>query len=274
MENSCSDIEVLISGNSESFYGINPEYISYSCFNSAQVSQSLDIDCLLLEKYIGRMPNLKAVIIPVTYTSFFEVLGYGEEIWRIPNYTRYLDFTPIYDKKKIIKALSFYLCNDIEKFTEYYLKGNELNNSSALGFGTDYRASGSLRDMKSDALKATERHLAATWEYVSLCRSNLCRMLDIAQKQDVKVILITPPLHEYYRAYINKKQSAKMHEILNEILDEYENVKYVDFSDNKNFLNTDFYDSNHLNDIGAKKLSVELNVILADNLSENLFVFR
>ncbi|HRB69044.1 MAG TPA: hypothetical protein PLC92_02955, partial [Chitinophagales bacterium] len=54
-----NNIEVLFLGSSHIYYGINPEYISQKSFNAAHISQSLNFDLAILEKYKDRWTNLK-----------------------------------------------------------------------------------------------------------------------------------------------------------------------------------------------------------------------
>jgi len=262
MEENSPGIEVLVLGNSETLYGINPDYISYKTFNLAEVSQTLDIDYLLLEKYINEMFSLKAIVIPVTYTSFFEILGYGDETWRIRNYKRYFHINPLSDKKKLIKSLSISYSNDIVMFGEYYLKRKDVVNCTPSGFAFDYKAEYSLTDMENNAKKTAERHFVKNREIETICKSYLSRIVNLADKRNIKVFLITPPTHTYYRKYIDTKQLEEMYGIIQTLVSEYNNIVYTDFSDDSDFLGSDFYDSNHLNDKGSEKLSKKVDCLL------------
>lgn len=61
------DSEVLILGNSHSFYGINPLSFNQKAYNFSNISQSLYFDELLLEKNITHFNNLKYVVLTIDY---------------------------------------------------------------------------------------------------------------------------------------------------------------------------------------------------------------
>ena len=64
-----NEIEVLILGGSHSYFGINPDYFTAKTFNAGNVSQPLNIDFKLLEKYQNNFKSLKIIIIPMSYRS-------------------------------------------------------------------------------------------------------------------------------------------------------------------------------------------------------------
>ena len=67
MDSHSDEIEVLVLGSSHSLYGINPKYFSQKTYNMAYVSQSLDLDYKILEKYYNRFKNLKTIIVDISY---------------------------------------------------------------------------------------------------------------------------------------------------------------------------------------------------------------
>ena len=65
------NIKALFLGSSHTYYGINPEYFSRNSFNMSQMSQSLDLDYKILEKFEGRLSNIEYIILPISYFSLF-----------------------------------------------------------------------------------------------------------------------------------------------------------------------------------------------------------
>jgi hypothetical protein len=51
MKKNGNTVETLILGSSHAYYGINPEYLSWKAFNLANVSQDLERDFFVLDKY-------------------------------------------------------------------------------------------------------------------------------------------------------------------------------------------------------------------------------
>ena len=62
LENNIDKIEILCVGSSAARSGINPDLFQHNTFNVAQVSQDLEQDCAILQKYINRADSLKIVL--------------------------------------------------------------------------------------------------------------------------------------------------------------------------------------------------------------------
>ena len=81
-------VEIYVLGSSHTYYGIESSRFRLSAFNGAHVSQGLKYDLFLLQKFEQSMDSLKWVILPISYfTITSKGLEYGEEKWRIKNYT-------------------------------------------------------------------------------------------------------------------------------------------------------------------------------------------
>src|SRR5690606_38546314 len=76
------EIETLVFGDSHAFFGINPQYFSTKTFNIANVSQSLYFDELLLKKHIDSLPQLKTVILNISFFTLSVVDDSSEDRWR------------------------------------------------------------------------------------------------------------------------------------------------------------------------------------------------
>src|SRR5690554_6235011 len=63
------EVEVLVLGDSHTFYGINPEWLTLKTFNLSNVSQTIYFDKLLFEKHITHLSDLKYLILSVEYTT-------------------------------------------------------------------------------------------------------------------------------------------------------------------------------------------------------------
>lgn len=68
MEHS-QNINSIILGSSHTYYGVRPEYVD-SLYNLANVSQNPKYDYFMLEKYGNLCPNLKTVILPISYLRY------------------------------------------------------------------------------------------------------------------------------------------------------------------------------------------------------------
>ena len=54
-----NNTEILIFGNSHTFYGLNPKYFDKPTYNLAHISQTLYFDKLLFDKYIDKFKKYK-----------------------------------------------------------------------------------------------------------------------------------------------------------------------------------------------------------------------
>ena len=76
------------------------------------------------------------------------------------------------------------------------------------------------------------------------------------------MFLYTPPA---YHAYIENLDSIQLNETISTLLNlasKYENVTYRNFLLDTSFKEVDFFDADHLNEIGAKKLTSKIDTLL------------
>ena len=92
MQKNAEDVEVLVLGGSNTFYGIRPELFKEKAFNLANVSQGKLQDCFLLKYWSDRYKKLRTVIVPISYSKWFgQGLEHGSESYRCRYYKIYMD---------------------------------------------------------------------------------------------------------------------------------------------------------------------------------------
>src|SRR5690606_26316264 len=133
-------IETLILGSSHTFYGLNPDYFSSNTFNASHISQSIDLDYEILKKYQNSFQNLKTVILPISYFTFFENLSNTDEAWRIKNYTIYYRLNSPNSLTDYSEVLSNHPKINTDKLISYYLQNHPAITISQLGWFTEYHA--------------------------------------------------------------------------------------------------------------------------------------
>jgi len=74
-----------------------------------------------------------------------------------------------------------------------------------------------------------------------------------------KILLLTPPAFEPYRQNLNLEQLNTTIKTTSEVCSNYDNCTYMNLLSDTNFVSKDFYDADHLSEIGAKKLSRLIN---------------
>jgi hypothetical protein len=253
-------IETLFLGSSHAYFDINPLYCSANCFNAGYVSQTLNYDVAILEKYDGKWDKLQSIVIPISYFTLFSTLETGVESWRVKNYMIYYGFNSSYK----IKDYSEFLSNDnkisvAKLYTYYWVKQNTIS-CSELGFGLDYNSK-SQKDLEKAGFEASKRHTALNFNDFEANKNHLMQLIQFAETRHIKVYLFTPPAYFTYRNGLNKIQLNKTIETINLIQKENNHVIYANYLSDSTFIKTDFYDADHLNEIGAKKMT-----LMIDNL--------
>lgn len=260
-----ADVEILILGASNCLFGVDPAVLSRPAFNAANVSQDLQYDYDIFNKYLPALTNLKYVVLPVSYWSFFTSLRNGPEDWRIRKYQIYMGIRdyPLYHIRYNFEASRL---GDRDCLS-YYLKHNSFYECDSLGKGTVYTLAKRRQDWENSGRIDAQRHTfigkTDTLEWNEQIGQNMFYVNSIISecyKRNVRVILVnTPTWHTYYEN-LNEKQLAKMYALVEEIREKRPDVKWVDMMKNEHFVENDFYDAAHLNENGARKVSEILNL--------------
>lgn len=259
-----SEIETLILGSSHSFYGFNPEYFSSNTFNASHISQSLNYDFEILKKYQDQFKNLKTIILPISYFTLFGKLEAGSESWRVKNYIIYYDLNTSKSLINYSEVLSNRINVNIKRIASYYVLGNSTISCTDLGWGTRYNSK-NARDLAETGKTAAKRHTRDdinSDKYQEIFNDNILILNSIIEwcnKNNVNVLLLTPPAFETYRQNLNQEQLKITINTTSEICSRHENCIYENLLSDTNFVAVDFFDADHLSEIGAKKLSELIN---------------
>lgn len=259
-----SEIETLILGSSHSFYGFNPEYFSSNTYNASHISQSLNYDFEILKKYQDKFQNLKTIVLPISYFTLFGKLEAGSESWRVKNYIIYYGLNSSNSLVDYSEVLSNRTNVNIKRITSYYLLRNSTISCTNLGWGTSYNSK-NAKDLVETGKTAAKRHTREdinSDKYQEIFNENILIINSIIQwckKNNINVLLLTPPAFETYRQNLIQEQLLITVNTTSEICSKYKNCKYYNLLTDTNFVTIDFYDADHLSEIGAKKLSVLIN---------------
>ena len=251
------EIEVLVLGNSHTFFGINPNESKFKMINVANKGRKLETDYYILRKNIKNLKKTNFVIIPIShYTLLAGDLSSKEK-------RLYFRFFKIEEySQNLIK--NYLLFN--EPFRELidgiFLKKKENHKEfiSKLGWKPE-------EEVYNRNLKETKERIEAM-EYgandtVKISR-NLIFMDSIIQLNGgkFKILFITPPYHKDYYKYSNKEYHNKIDDILRLKAARNENVIYVK-GKSLNLNNDNYFkNSDHLNKIGAKFFTQKIDSIL------------
>jgi Protein of unknown function (DUF1574). len=257
LDDHSQEVEVLILGASHALTGLNPEYFSYKAYNAAYVSQTFDVDYLILEKYKDQWNNLKYIILPVSYPSLYEQLHTTSDYWRLNDYARYADLPTATDMWYRSELLNNKLWYNLYRIADYYLLGNPAIVCDDNGWRR--KPYNPEIDMADSGKTAAKRH---TIEDSACLKDNLRLLNEIIRfcsERKVQLILCTLPAYHTYVDNLDEKQYREFIETTRTIADENPNVYYLNLLNDPDFTIEDFSDSDHLSDSGAEKASIILN---------------
>jgi hypothetical protein len=260
LDHHSENIQMLIFGNSHTYYGINPDHFSQHAFNVAYNSQTLNLDFEIFEMYNKKFDNLKVIILPISYSTLWSTTE------RAKDYTLYYginancptDYSEILNNRFAI---------NVSRLRKHFSERKDDISCSSLGWGTNFSSE------HAGDLEATGQHAAFRHTYRNLnSKENatvFAKNVDIlhsfaewSSQNNVKLIFLTVPVYRTYRENLNEIQLKKMIETITNLATQYENSSYINWLEHTDFVTGDFYDADHLNEIGAKKLSLKLaNVI-------------
>ena len=268
LEDQLDSINVLVLGNSQTLLGVNPDYFSQKGFNLSNMSQSIFYDKELCLKYIDRMKNLKCVIINVSYFSLWHQLHDDKEGWRDYFYTHFWDIRYPglkWHDSKSYSLLMLYTPQEAVKYATHLFRedfSQNLDRNGWLGYDT-LQNNAFISDSAGKA--RAEFHDGLCWpSRYNEIYSTLETLVDECRKHNVEVVFITTPVLPTYYTYTDPEIEIKNSAAIKGLCHKY-SCQYFDYFRDNRFTVNDFYDNDHLNFIGATKLS---RIIDADIVSK------
>ena len=261
MQENADSVETLVIGSSHAFYGIRPEFLDGNTFNLANVSQNWTQDLFLLKYWSDRYKKLKTVICPVSYFSFFDcAMEDAGERFRCRYYRIYMDcdlYNSLRDRLEVSDIVTAR-----EKMSKYLRK--EAADFDRFAWGMAYKLSEKdMEDWNDTAeVEATvARHTAENDDYVDYNYSSLKGIADFCHSRNIRLVLVTTPCWRSYCERLKKEQLEKMYGLIRDLQEEY-GLQYLNCLEDSDFLADDYYDFDHLSDVGAEKFTKMLNEAL------------
>jgi hypothetical protein len=272
LERISANVNIIVTGSSQSLFGINPSYFDLSGFNVANSSQSLYYDKEIVIKNLNKLSNLKCVIIPISYFSLYYRLEDSEEAWRSYYYYQYWGI----DNSNMSKF-------DIRKYSAFALYtpsvsasiiSNNFNTNFTDGIqenGYNIRdTSGNFANISFESGKkrvAFHQQLIDKGDYQQV--SSACdELIKVLINKGLKVVIITPPVYKTYSSFLDSGILKKNKNFINRF-SLNPNVVYYDFLTDPRFEKRDFLDNDHLNFIGAEKFSKIINEEIISKIGIN-----
>jgi hypothetical protein len=260
MSKHASEVETIILGSSHTYYGINPEYLDGMAFNLAYSSQDYKYDYYLLSRYADSYMNLKMVIVPVSYFSFFstpfEEKGDDGSDNQVMNYHVYMGHPCNWNPKYNMELCHMTVFRG--KIMAYLR--NEVRNCTDLGWGTDYGLENKVENAERETAKAAaKRHTHKDSQYLDYNLNYITSIIKFCKERSVRLVLVTTPKSHYYYDLVDDTDQQKENSQLIEDLKSKYGVEYYNYQKDSRFVSDDFYDADHLSDVGATKFTKILN---------------
>lgn len=256
------DVRTLVLGSSHTFYGVKPNLLGPHAYSLAMVSQTYRYDLYLLQHY--PMPQLATVVLPFSYFSLFD------------------DFETMPDEPFTATRYRIYMDCDIHPWLSFWnlecMQGTAFKEKirslwtpaqttwDSLGYGTNYRLASRPTDWDNGVERAHTNNRMQDGcipSSVALNRQYLESIMDYCQRRGIRLILLSTPCMPSFVSHRNPAQVALNESILRELLAVHPEVVRLDWEQDYTFRKMeenypDFYDADHLSDVGATQLSLRL----------------
>ena len=238
----------LFLGSSHTQMGINSNAFEHnSAYNLAISSQDLYNSYELYKKYCKEIPNLKNIFIE------YSVFSAGYEIEKSINsrFAYYYNF--VFGIPFKYPTKSNFVKSNINLVYKKAMNGYKLPKgyNGYLDYVTYYDENIAIRDVKAHIKHATRNNKQE--QYIK-------QTIELANSLGQNVYIIIPPHSPAYRKHI-KEEANKMGVSYENLFVPFDNLKkeinlkILNYYDNKEFCDEDFYDWEHLNPSGALKLT-------------------
>lgn len=252
------DIEVLVLGSSHSYYGVDPAHFTAKGFNASHISQTIDLDHTLFAAYGTGLHNLKAVLIPISYSTMFSRMANGREGWRVKNYVIYYGLPLSWAPSDHFELMNGTVQASLDRMTAYLQHGRTDQKCTELGAaGTDPKSD----DLKASGETAAKRHTRADRSLLPENTGHVKAIIALARSRNARIIFFTPPAHRAYREHLDPEQWREAQTAVNDLLDG-DDISYHDLLASPAFVDEDFRDADHLNAVGRRKLSLMLDLLI------------
>ena len=244
-------VKVMILGNSHAYSGIRPELIPGCAVNLANVSQTLDLDLLLLEHYAPRCPRLREVVLPLDNSNLFDQpMQQTDEWFRCAYYRRYMHLGAYYRPRYWLELFHFQsLRGKIRKWRQ-----QRQPDCTALGWDTDNSLRHRAADWNTGQVdRVLQRHICHDWEQASANQAMLLHIARYCREHHLRLLLVATPVYPAYAAGIPASQRRFL--AATRLAARQEGATVLDFSADTTFCDPDFFDPDHLSHEGAAKFT-------------------
>ncbi|MGI9192117.1 MAG: hypothetical protein ACR2IL_08330 [Chitinophagaceae bacterium] len=256
----------LILGNSFTYFGINPVWMKTPVYNASQINESIFLHHYKFQLALPHFKKLHAIIVPVSNSNLQFYKYPDKKLNLLKNYLMYTGLHAPVSIFNYFEITSVSLKENIKRLFTYYIKHDNNWGSNEKGWGNFY-----LSNQKKDLAQTTKRRYITTQRRIKdglkegAFSANINLLNDWMQacrERNIQVLLINMPVSSVmYKKYIPAELKSTDSLMMN-LEQAYPNVQYLNLIQSKHFNDNDFYDADHLHEIGAKKMSLMLDSLL------------
>ena len=249
-------VSTLILGNSHAFFDLRPSAFADSTFNLSNVSQRLEHDAFLLKHYAKDCPNLRQVILVADNSNLFDLPMEDDEPGRVIYYQLYMHYQSASTPFASLGSWApyplelSYINSFWAKVTRHCL-GMGISCDS-LGWGIDDKVE--LRNPVDFEPERVRSHNFHNWTSTLRNVIDLYRIASWCQRHRISLVVLQTPVTQSYTQKAGKWQLDFVNSILN-CCQQHFGAVVADYSCDTRFSDSDFFDTDHLNDQGATKFS-------------------
>lgn len=273
LKNNKSKIEVLILGSSHNQTAINPEFISLTTANIAFSGQDVSLDNKLLKKEITSLPNLKFVLLELSYHTLemknntdYERNPLYLRFYNINNFERGLHLKDysifLSDPKLYLKVLNPFFKMPLFNKYGFELKISKYEKSMNRFQNLNYDTSKIDKDYKNAFI---ERHKYQDLSAFNLNTILFNNLIELCLSKNIKPIIVIPPVYKNYFTQMIKEKKCRSDKFLLSTTKKHPDILVIDFENTEFFNVRDFMNEDHLNPEGAKKFSKIINSVILNS---------
>lgn len=261
LHESSDDIQTLILGSSQMSHAINAILLSETSINLSSGNQHHDTDFKLLKALNTRLPNLKTVILEVSY-SHFELPHNGKDFWKNSVFLKYYDIN-CYERRTYFKDKLLYLSFPgffSDKIIDHYISKEDPAEFNKNGFDT-INFNGLFKDLDYNERKIADvlRFKINTEENLDLFRNNTSLffdMLEFLNEEGLNIIICNTPMYKTYLPKRNNSILKRRDSILSLVARQYPDILFLNKEEDTSLFNVkDYWNQSHLNPNGATKFT-------------------
>jgi hypothetical protein len=248
--------EVLITGSSHEFFGVDPTFLSTPAYNLANTSQTIYYDVRMVRHYLDSLPKLKLVIFGVSLFTFEMQLHDSPEAWRSHFYYHTFgiptdDGKPSYSDLRNYSLFALYGAES--SFS--YLSGRMPVADTVNEYGWQEARTENFRFTDDDGIRRVGVHIGLMHtKYIPGIVADLDSMIAELDRRGVRSALMMSPVYRTYSDHVDPAAYAMTDSIARSIGARH-GIPYHNYFRDPRFTIEDFANHDHVNVNGATKLA-------------------